>query len=140
MVGAAGTVDPASDPGKSSPRVLVAFCGDVGAPAQRPAVVTRGRGSDGASDAVLEGLAKRAADAARGGNDNRTSRRSAGLSKLFVRRARPRTSRIVIVPRRVSRGGRGWFLTIIRKPVGGSARGERWSRKWFSWRLGETDA
>ncbi len=96
MVGAAGTVDPASDPGKSSPRVLVAFCGDIGAPAQRPAVVTRCRGSDGASDAVLEGLAKRAADAARGGNDNRTSRRNAGLSKLFVRGARPRTSRIVI--------------------------------------------
>ena len=68
----------------------------IGAPALRPAVVTRRKGSDGASDAVLEGLANRAADGARGGSDNRTSRRNAGLSTLFVRRTRPRTSRIVI--------------------------------------------
>jgi hypothetical protein len=35
VVGASGTVDPASYLGKSSPRVRVALCGDIGAPALR---------------------------------------------------------------------------------------------------------
>jgi hypothetical protein len=45
VVGAAGTLDPASNLGKSSPRVLVALCGDIGAPALRVGFANSGAAS-----------------------------------------------------------------------------------------------